>query len=433
MSFIYTLSILGIYLYLSALSYSFPLNLETDGAAYLDNILASDRNFRNLPPIISVPKESQRTIPEGEIPQYVIDYAPLVHLYSEEKYLPYDIKEFVTNLHAEFYNGTRIPGFEDKLKITDLEKLQKYNKAPDKLVYLTSNKDVDKDPEFITGKKNIPRIIDGKIVNAPAVLIVMDKGNGWVDSYWFYFYSFNLGPFVMGCGPYGNHVGDWEHSLVRFHNGKPIITWMSAHGGGGGYMYTALEKFENDDKRPIIFSARGTHANYASVGQHSHDLPYSILSDFTDRGPLWDPSQNYLAYTYDAEISQITFANGSVPFRESEYGYWLKYRGAWGDKKLDPSDPRQHWSPWEYKYIDGPTGPITKHLTRVSPCQRAKWWNFWNGCNLRRYPNMGEGVEREGPNCGHLLNFAGNGMFRYILEVLTWGGWGCWFFDLILG
>ena len=149
MSFIYTLSMLGIYLYLSALSYSFPLNLETDGAAYLDNILASDRNFRNLPPIISVPKESQRTIPEGEIPQYVIDYAPLVHLYSEEKYLPYDIKQFVTNLHAEFYNGTRIPGFEDKLKITDLEKLQKYNKAPDKLVYLTSNKDVDKDLSLI--------------------------------------------------------------------------------------------------------------------------------------------------------------------------------------------------------------------------------------------------------------------------------------------
>ena len=50
--------------------------------------------------------------------------------------------------------------------------------------------------------KNKPSLINGEIKDAPATLIVVDKGNGWVDAFWFYFYSFNLGPYVMGQGPY---------------------------------------------------------------------------------------------------------------------------------------------------------------------------------------------------------------------------------------
>ena len=75
---------------------------------------------------------------------------------------------------------------------------------------------------------------------------------------------------------------------------------MSAH-GGGGYYYDNLEKYSLDPNHPIIFSARGTHANYTKVGQHPHDLPYTILSDFTDRGPLWNPSLNYLCYSFDGK------------------------------------------------------------------------------------------------------------------------------------
>ena len=95
---------------------------------------------------------------------------------------------------------------------------------------MTANEDFDLDPEWITGLKNKPLLRNGEIKDAPATLIVVDKGNGWVDAFWFYFYSFNLGPFVMGSGPYGNHVGDWEHSLVRFYQGKTnhcmdVCTW----------------------------------------------------------------------------------------------------------------------------------------------------------------------------------------------------------------
>lgn len=386
--------------------------------------------MKEFPPLVSYPEASERTTQEGEIPPYVIEFAPALHLYSEERYLPYDVKDFVAHFHAEYENGTKVDGFEESIDITQLSRLRRLEED---LVYLTANSDFDADPYWITGVNNKPRYSNGEIPQAPATLIVVDKGNGWVDAYWFYFYSFNLGPYVMGIGPFGNHVGDWEHSLVRFFHGKPIIVWMSAHGGGSAYLYDHLEKLVSDERRPVLFSARGTHAHYASVGQHPHDLPYSILLDFTDRGPLWDPAKNFLAYTSDGV--RIHYANGTQPGREMEYGNWLRFNGHWGDKKLDPSDRRQHWSPWEWRYIDGPTGPMTKNLVRISPCQRAKWWNFWGGCNVRRYIQVGQGVEREGSmnTCANMLSWIKPKWLRSLVGFITWQGYFCFAMDLFFG
>ncbi|ODV95482.1 hypothetical protein PACTADRAFT_50198 [Pachysolen tannophilus NRRL Y-2460] len=417
-----------------AYNYTELVSLGLPEGVHVDNAFKSSVRFKGLPPIIPYPLNTQKTLKTGEIPQYVIDYSPVVHLYSEEKYLPYDIKEYVKNFHAEFEDGTKLLNGKT-LNINDLSKLSNIFENP---IFLTSNSDFDNDPDWITGVENKPNIYNGKLEHSPAILIVVDKGNGWVDAFWFYFYSFNLGPFVMGVGPFGNHVGDWEHSLVRFYNGKPYIVWMSAHGGGNAYFYDHMEKLESDINRPVLFSARGTHANYASVGQHAHDLPYSILSDFTDRGLLWDPSKNYLAYT--AEFNPIkginvTYANGSIPNRErDEYGDWLNFRGYWGNKQLPGSDKRQVWSPFGWKYINGPAGPLNKNLDRVSPCQRAKWWNFWGGCNVRVYVKMGNGIESEGNNgCGNFFKKVKPFYLKKILELITYGGGLCWILDLIYG
>ncbi|KAG7663669.1 VPS62 [[Candida] subhashii] len=394
---------------------------------HINNILKDPLKYKDYPPIISFPQLKQRTLKDGEIPQYVLDYCPVVYLYSEERYLPYDIQQYVTNFNATYGNGTIIA---DNLT---LKKLGKLPKSQD--IYLSSLQDFTKNPEWITGLKNKPNLVNGEIKDAPATLIVVDKGNGWIDAYWFYFYSFNLGPFVMGQGPYGNHVGDWEHSLVRFYKGEPIIVWMSAHGGGGAFYYHNLEKYD-DSNHPVIFSARGTHANYPSVGQHPHDLPYGILSDFTDRGPLWNPSKNYLGYTFDGKRIYPTTknANSKHSGRELEYGNWLSYSGHWGDMKLDDNDPRQSYSfIGGTKYIDGPLGPLMKNLMRLKPCERHKWWNFWDGCNVRENIKWGIGVESEGYNCGNMFINVKPKWIRNGLQRVTWGGGLCFIVDLIYG
>jgi hypothetical protein len=57
----------------------------------------------------------------------------------------------------------------------------------------------------------------------------------------------------------GNHVGDWEHTMIRFNNGTPESIWLSQHEAGEAFLYTTMHKTASG--RPIVYSANGTHAN----------------------------------------------------------------------------------------------------------------------------------------------------------------------------
>jgi hypothetical protein len=77
--------------------------------------------------------------------------------------------------------------------------------------------------------------------SAPAFLIVADRGDGVVDAFWFFYYSYNLGNSVFRFR-FGNHVGDWEHSCTRFYKGVPKAIFLSEHEGGKSFTYRAMEK-----------------------------------------------------------------------------------------------------------------------------------------------------------------------------------------------
>ena len=252
------------------------------------------------------------------IPKYVYDYAPLVHLYSGEKYWPCDIADHLYHVTPKL-NHTPIQNYSPNL--THLARLNEFNKG--RHVFLTSNDDPEQAPDWLSGEKNIPRAnvkdknradakkgmewdgrVDGEALDdvarregwyevgegnkhgfvkrraapsseavanllafdvesfheaiqardshawrdrkagkskAPAVLIAVDKGDGIVDAFWFYFYSFNLGNKVLNIR-FGNHVGDWEHSMVQFQHGEPKAIFLSEHNFGGAYSYDAIEK-----------------------------------------------------------------------------------------------------------------------------------------------------------------------------------------------
>lgn len=250
-----------------------------------------------------------------EIPDYVFDYAPLVHLYSGEQFWPGDIAEHLYHT-TPMLNYTPVQAQWDH---PTLENLDQLNQWTARHVYLTSNDNVQTRPAWLEGDKNIPEPatgetkqswadwdgrVDGQIPSetmedeanwsdlgqierggddtqesmqressqaqkylhhelrkryggkmieetlpdevggrsdAPAILLVMDKGHGIVDAFWFFFYSFNLGNTVVNVR-FGNHVGDWEHCLVRFHHGQPKALFFSAHTAGEAYRYEAVEK-----------------------------------------------------------------------------------------------------------------------------------------------------------------------------------------------
>jgi hypothetical protein len=212
-----------------------------------------------------------------------------------------------------------------------------------------------------TTQHHAPGKIRGGRSEAPAVLVTVNKGHGIVDAFWFFFYSFNLGNVVLNVR-FGNHVGDWEHTAIRFQHGQPKAVFFSEHNFGSAYSYDAVEKI---GKRPVIYSATGTHAMYATPGTHPYVLPWGILHDMTDRGPLWDPTLNSHSYTYDYKADHLRSSN-LTPSAPTE---WFHYGGHWGDKFYPLGDKRQYRFAGQYHYVNGPYGPKFKNLARKKICQ----------------------------------------------------------------
>jgi hypothetical protein len=63
-------------------------------------------------------------------------------------------------------------------------------------IYLTSKDDISKTPNWSTG---VLPDADGKTSNAvSSVVVVVEKGYGIVDAFYFYFYAYNWGGIVLG-------------------------------------------------------------------------------------------------------------------------------------------------------------------------------------------------------------------------------------------
>lgn len=210
--------------------------------------------------------------------------------------------------------------------------------------------------------------------------------------------------------------------MVRFQDGVPKGAFLSAHTGGHAYAWQALEKF--NDTRPIIYSASGSHAMYATPGDHPYVLPLNLLRDQTDKGPVWDPALNQLAYFYDfaGDEEDTTFPNRrdhldkdgrfqpppvEVPEERDEEGEgeldyqyqhqevlesrkkhteadtlqpassnpdaptsWFHFKGCWGDNTYSLADLRQWRLFGQYHYRIGPRGPKVKRLGRSKMCTK---------------------------------------------------------------
>ncbi|GAB7357122.1 hypothetical protein MBLNU459_g7923t1 [Dothideomycetes sp. NU459] len=367
--------------------------------------------------------EEQRI--QRRIPSYVFDYVPYVHLFSGEEFWPCDIADHLVHT-SPYLNYTPIEDMETDRTLDNLDEINRYGR----FTYLQSDDNVEERPKWLGGSKNIPTNPGeadpgrsekeerawhtshphsdrnsakpgavkekrtapqaGGHSSAPAVLVVVPKGDGVVDAFWFYFYSYNLGNQVLNVR-FGNHVGDWEHSVVRFRNGTPDTIFISEHSFGEAYAYSAVEKI---GKRPVIYSATGTHAMYATPGLHPYVLPLGLLHDQTDKGPLWDPLLNHHAYVYDHKTRELRSSTQTPKAPTS----WFNYAGRWGDKIYPLSDPRQYRFAGQYHYVSGPLGPRFKNLGRHNVCQgngKCVIKHWLGGSRIKRWVGWGSQEELE--------------------------------------
>ncbi|KAL3466712.1 hypothetical protein BJX64DRAFT_215109 [Aspergillus heterothallicus] len=288
------------------------------------------------------------------IPSYVLDYAPLVWLHSEETYRPSGIAEHLEHVVAQV-DHQAAEGGPSALTLDNLDQL---NAVGNESVYLSSQEGIDANPQpsWFSGAS-----VDesGQSQDVSSIVVVHDRGGGEVDAFYFYFYSYNQGNTVLGM-EFGDHVGDWEHNLIRFQDGTPQAIWYSQHSRGQAFTYDATEKQGN---RPIAYSANGTHAVYSISGAHDHtipgvNLPIGFLVDQTDQGTLWDPTLGAYAYSYASDTQTFQPYDPSYPVN------WLDFNGRWGDDAL-PGGPELFG---QAKYVGGPTGPKFKSLDRELVC-----------------------------------------------------------------
>ncbi|TVY24499.1 putative vacuolar protein sorting-associated protein [Lachnellula hyalina] len=274
----------------------------------------------------------------------------------------YDLGAQIANTQPEI-DYEVVEGAPSPLTLDNLDSLNALNGSN---IYLTSIESTTSNPQPEWLKGVVPDST-GKTNGAVSCSIVVnDYGNGTVDAFYMYFYAYNWGGKVIGLN-FDDHVGDWEHTMTRFSNGEPQTIWYSQHGAGEAFEFSAVPTYA-DGVRPIVYSANGSHANYATSGTHDHtipglDLPVGVaLVDYTDDGYMWDP-------TLSAYYASVSFASGTTTPVFAAYDSttpvnWLNFVGKWGDEQYNSSYPGQYDVFGQYRYSGGPTGPEAKDLNR---------------------------------------------------------------------
>ena len=302
----------------------------------------------------------------GALPSYVLQHAPMSYLYSGEDYWPSDVATHLQHVIPE--NGTK-----KVANSVDFNTIGALGSG----IYLTSKDDPYDDPSWLFGNGSPD---SSGFTTAPATIVAVAKPGGIVDAFYFYFYSFDYAT-VSSCllsqccialtsdrlaqfldMEFGDHVGDWEHSMIRFVNGVPQYLYLSAHSGGAAYTFNAVPSLNG---RPYTYIGYGTHANYASPGTHEHDFPG--LDDYCDGGHLWDVTRNFRGYWFDTASQKFSVASGANIGGQVEGGEgigWLQFPGRWGDQEYALFHDGQYCVgipdvATECKLVDGPTGKIT--------------------------------------------------------------------------
>jgi hypothetical protein len=139
------------------------------------------------------------------------------------------------------------------------------------------------------------------------------------------------------------HQGDWEGiTVVLGPGGEPSHAIYRAHAEHAVAAWGDVPR--EDDTRPLVLCAKGSHASYAGEGPLSRE--YNDVLAKGRRAVRWDPRATLL------------------PVREQE---WYGYGGSWGDPDLDNSWFRVDL-PVASREFSGPLGPSPfKALARDVP------------------------------------------------------------------
>ncbi len=136
----------------------------------------------------------------------------------------------------------------------------------------------------------------------------VEKEYTYLDLLYYFYFPYNKAKTILGIN-FGNHVGDWEHVMVRLKlsndNGvisyEPVFVQYSIHSQRIYLAWDNAPKYENTHM--IGYIANGSHGIWPNAGKNVYVNAVVVkLSDICSEGEAWNlwEGDNLATFKYDA-------------------------------------------------------------------------------------------------------------------------------------
>ncbi|KAF7278863.1 hypothetical protein GWI33_007872 [Rhynchophorus ferrugineus] len=289
---------------------------------------------------------------QGKVEALVKQWAPLVWLSEEEKFMPLSVEEFLNHMNIVNEAG----------KVLNHGKyLAMYYHSNFKKTYLVPKKPLDylkgNASSFLYGRN--PKIHPTVPVYAvityckPISMTDLTKNLSYSEesellpsfqvTYWM-FYPYNEGKEICFLGKVpaplifskcfghyrklGNHIGDWEHlCMTQAKSVAQVPTYPAYIRLQGGH--------------PVLFAAKGSHGVWSAPGEHEF-IRVPRIRDKTDYGTPWKTWNSVEFHHFGRTMIQP----------------WMSFEGKWGNPKTKCILLKKFGL---CEYTEGPRGLLREH------------------------------------------------------------------------
>ncbi|MBU7004744.1 MAG: Vps62-related protein, partial [Theionarchaea archaeon] len=246
-------------------------------------------------PLVVAQDSDQDGIPDENESLLAERFAPVLRFVSTEVYFPIEISYAIGNSELK-----QIVGDGEAVLYTNPTVMQIAAFTDNGTKHFLDNvhggiDDRGVEQNFISTREDLEPTVYARVTAESTYTVVQ---------YWFY-YPFN-------DGPLNSHEGDWEMIQVTLEDGNPLSASYSQH----FYGQTAdWEDVLKRDEHPVVYVARGSHANYF----RSYQGVLGVQSDeVSNNGPILDPDDYQLVLLGELSVHPPGDA-------------WLKFAGRWGE------------------------------------------------------------------------------------------------------
>ncbi|KAI9363911.1 hypothetical protein DFJ73DRAFT_939141, partial [Zopfochytrium polystomum] len=269
-------------------------------------------------------------------------FAPLIVYHPDEKYFASSVDYMFPHYTLINADGSAVANAPSPLTAQNLDFLNEAGTDASG-TYLAVSGSPAGDPNVPSGFEYLYSDVSTG-TTAPIYAFVVPKDNSVID---IFYCRWSLGKNIILLGYVGDHVGDWEHIVVRTVNGNAVSVDFSAHssGSGLGTLSVADSRLAWSGSHPVGYTALGSHGIWPQTGSNTYKTIAGIykLTDETGNGAQWETWNNVYAVDY--------LRGGGYTGAQA----WLNYNGHFGN----PGDT----SCWFYslvgecKFSEGPDHP----------------------------------------------------------------------------